>query len=86
MDVKITSVSECVYKAVGNADAAVDSSNILLLIAITIRSLTYSITPLDTTIELLLNSKVAEVDAFPVKGFLYTADLSTPESRIRVTQ
>ncbi len=85
IEVKIISESECVYTAAGNDDADVENSYILLLAAITIRSLTYSIVALVTVMPAEVNNGTADVDALPVKGFLFTS--SFPDAPVSlVTQ
>ena len=72
------SVSLCVYTAVGRADADEDISYILLLIHITMRSLTYSITALVTVIPLSVIIRVSPAPDTPVNNFLYTRNLGVP--------
>jgi hypothetical protein len=86
MLVNTISVSLCVYTGLGRLDADDEISYILLLIHITIRSLTYSITALVTVIPLSLIISVSPAPDTPVSNFLYTRNLGVPVFKTLVIQ
>ena len=86
MLVNIISVSLCVYTGDGRVDADVGISYILLLIHMTIRSLTYSITALVTVIPLSLIIRTSPEPETPVSNFLYMRNLGVPLAKTLVIQ
>ena len=82
----IISVSLCVYIGVGREVAEDDISYTLLLIHITIRSLTYSITALVAVILLSLIIRTSPAPETPVNNFLYTRNLGVPEFKTLTIQ